>query len=163
MELRDRRHANDPRLTFVGNAVGLTVRTTKSRPHLRGVVLGREGLLLRSFEYLCNDDEDHEMVYEVGRALTTELAAQPVDAVVIREAGYAKGSGLRKSDKNRLRAEGYAVGVARTFTIKVRLIDSAGIGHLLGTTAVDADSRGTALIKDDYAKSATAALGALTL
>lgn len=145
------------------HAVGVTVRTTKGRPHLRGVVVDAAGGFVRSFEHQCSAGDGHEMLYSLGQALATELAAQPVAAVLIREGGFARGTGFTAVVKNRLRGEGVALGVARAVTQKVAVADSSAIGHLLGVTADAADAQGAGLVGAALEDPAAAALAALAL
>lgn len=145
------------------NSVGVTVRTTATRPHLRGVVLDNHGALVRTFEHQCSAGKDHEMLHALGQALTTELAAQAVRAVLIREGGFARGTGLTASTKNRFRGEGVALGVARTVTQAVAVTDSKGIGNLLGLEPDAADAQGAALVPAAYKDAAAAALAAREL
>lgn len=147
----------------MANTVGLTVRTTAKRPHLRGVVLDAQGALVRTFEHQCSAGQDHEMLHALGQALATELAAQPVRTVLIREGGFAPGTGLTTATKNRLRGEGVALGVARAVTKEVMVTDSKGIGRLLGLEPEDADAQGAALVPAAYSDASAAALAAQQL
>lgn len=145
------------------NYVGVTVRTTKGRPHLRGVIVSSVGTLERTFEHQCSAGKDHEMLHALGQALATELAAQPVSAVLIREGGFAKATGLTAATKNRFRGEGVALGVARTVTRTVAVADSKGIAHLLNVEADAADAQGAALVAALYKDAAAAALASREL
>jgi hypothetical protein len=147
----------------VENSIGMTVRTKSGRPHLRGVVVDDTGAFVRSFEHQCSDGKDHEMLHGLGQALASELAGQPVRGVVIREVGYARGSGMTGAVKNRLRAEGVALGVARAVTERVAVTDSVGIGHLLGVTPEAADALGAAVVAGGFEQPAAAALAARRL
>lgn len=100
------------------------------------------------------------MLHALGQALASELAAQLVRGVLIREAGYAKGTGMTATVKNRLRAEGVALGVARAVTEQVAVSDSVGIGHLLGMTPTASDALGTAVAAGHFRDPAAAALAA---
>lgn len=126
-------------------------------------MLDASGALVRTFEHQCSKGDDHEMLHALGQALATELAAQQVRALLIREAGYAKGSGMTTSTKNRLRGEGVALGVARAVTQLVSVTDSKGIGLLLDVAPDEAARRGKALTDDEYADTAAAALAAQNL
>ena len=103
------------------------------------------------------------MLHGLGQALATELAVQTVGFVLIREAGFSRATGLTGTVKNRLRAEGVSLGVARAVTSKTAVQDIAGIGLLLGLAPGDADQAGSALAGDKFADPGAAALAALHL
>jgi hypothetical protein len=147
----------------VTNVLGVTVRIAGGRPHLRGVVLDDSGALVRTFEHKCSQDDEHEMLHALGQAFGTELAAQDVGAVLIRESGYSRGAGLTGPTKARLRGEGVALVVARRVTRVVVVADAKGIGQLMRVDAASADADGKALAGAIYAEAAAAALGALKL
>jgi hypothetical protein len=146
------------------NVLGITVRTTRKQPHLRGVVVDTAGALVRHFEHLASRGMTaEEQLHALGQALASEVTAQTITGVVIREAGYAKGSGLTASVKNRLRAEGVALAVVRATIDKVAITDSNGIGHLIGVTAAEADRQGQELGSGEVGVVAAAALAAIHL
>lgn len=145
------------------NSVGITVRTTAARPHLRGVVVDGDGAFVRTFEHRCSAGEGHEMLHALGQALAAELAGQDVRAVVIREGGFSPGTGLTTATKNRLRGEGVVLSVARSVTQTVAVADPRGIGRMLGVEAADADALGSTLAPGQYAEAAAAALAARQL
>lgn len=103
------------------------------------------------------------MLHALGQAFATDLAAQPVAFVLIREAGFARAAGLTASVRNRLRAEGVSLGVARAVTQKVAVLDVAGIGLLLGVAPDEADRAGLALAGGEFSDPGAAALAALHL
>lgn len=143
--------------------VGITVRTTTARPHLRGVALNEATDEARTFQHKSSTGTAVEdQLHALGQAFLTELTAQPVDAVWIREAGYARGSGLTAPTKTRLRAEGVCLAAARTVTQNVRIGDVNAATTALGNTktAAQLDADGAALTNADCAEAAGAALAA---
>lgn len=144
--------------------VGLTVRTTNSRPHLRGVVLDDAGGFLRTFEHQCNAGNPTDMLHSVGEAVASNLALNGLTGVTIREAGYARGSsGNSAAAKNRLRAEGVLLSAARARTENVRICDLNAIGHTLGKSGDEVTADAVALLEaagvsDKFVEAATAAL-----
>lgn len=145
-------------------AVGITLRTTNSCPHLRGVVIDCDtGAFVRSFEHKASKGDSKDQLHEVAQDFESQLAAQQVDAVVIREAGYSKQSKLSESVKNRYRAEGLCVAIARAVTAKVEVLDVVAIGRKIGKAGDDIGNAGKALADGDFVEAATAAAAAATL
>lgn len=146
------------------NVVGIAIRTTASCPHLRGTVVdGATGALVRTFEHKASSGDAADQIHQVAQDFATELAAQSVTAVLVREVGFARPAGMTAPVKNRLRAEGACVGVARTVTAKVEVLDAKAIAHMLGTTGAKVDAVGKALTSGDWVESATAAVAAAEL
>jgi hypothetical protein len=145
-------------------AVGITIRTTKKCPHLRGVVLDiATGALVRTFEHKATAGESTDQLHEIAQDFESELAAQAVESVVIREAGYARQAKLTDAVKNRLRAEGLCVTLARAVTAKVEVFDVQAIARALDKTGEEVTADGEALAIGDFVEPATAAAAAATL
>jgi hypothetical protein len=148
----------------VTHAVGITIRTTAGCPHLRGAVVEiATGALVRTFQHKASGGESADQVHEIAQDLETELAAQTVSALVVREVGFARQAGLTAPVKNRLRAEGVCVAVARNVTAKVAVLEIQAIARALGKPNEEADDVGKSLIKGDFIEPATAAAAAAAL
>jgi hypothetical protein len=149
----------------VAYAVGITIRTKTSRPHLRGVVVDTTSVAaMRTFEHLASPGESADQLHSLGQDLASELAAQDdIVAVIVREVGFAKAAGLTLAVKNRLRAEGICVAVARTVTSKVQVLDINAIAQLLGVSTADVPAHGASIATSEYVEPATAALAAMHL
>jgi hypothetical protein len=151
----------EPKVTGVAHAVGITLRTTNKCPHLRGVIIDiATGTVVRTFEHKASKGDSKDQLHEIAQDFESELAAQTVEAVVIREAGYAKQAKLTDSVKNRYRAEGLCVAIARVVTTKVEVLDVQSIGRRVGKTGDDLTAAGEALAGGDFVEAATAAAAA---
>jgi hypothetical protein len=149
---------------FVTHAVGITIRTTDSCPHMRGAVIEiSSGSLIRTFQHKASSGESADQLHEIAQALETQLAAQEVLAFVVREVGFNQSAGLSNPVKNRLRAEGVAVAIARKVTSRVAVLNVKAIARAVGKTSEDADEVGKALAKGQFVEPATAAAAAATL
>jgi hypothetical protein len=145
----------------MSHAVGITLRTTNKCPHLRGVIIDVvTGEVVRTFEHRASNGDSKDQLHEIAQDFESELAAQTVGAVVIREAGYAKQAKLTESVKNRYRAEGLCVAMARVVTAKVEVLDIQAIGRRIGD---DIPAAGGALAGGDFVEAATAAAAAASL
>jgi len=149
------------RVTYV---VGITVRTTAACPHMRGAILDTtSGLLVRTFQHRANAGQDVDQLHEIAQDLESELAAQAVSALVIWEAGFNRAAGLTAPVKNRLRAEGVCVAVARDVIETVAVLDVNALAHALGRPSKTVVDAGEALTQGVFGEAATAALAAATL
>lgn len=149
---------------YVIHAVGITLRTTNTCPHLRGVVIDAgTGAFVRTFEYKATKGASTTQLHEIAQHFQSQLAVQSVAAVVIREAGYSKQAKLSESVKNRYRAEGLCIAIARVDIANVEILDVQAIGRKIGKTGEDINEAGQAVAAGDFIEAATAALAAATL
>ena len=145
-------------------AVGIAIRTTAGCPHLRGAVVEiATGALVRTFQHRASAGESADQLHEIAQDLETELAAQTVSGLVVREVGFARAAGLTAPVKNRLRAEGLCVAVARNVTARVAVLDVQAIARALGKANDEADDVGKLLATGAFVEPATAAAAAATL
>ena len=151
----------------MSHVVGLSIRTTKSCPHLRGVVIDVDNpdRTPRTFEHKASaNDASEDQLHSLGTALDTQLKVQDVAAVVIREAGFARVSPKNAAVvKNRLRGEGVALSQARRRTENVIVGDNNRLAKLCGLTPEDLDTEATAFAGATWYEAGSAALAALKL
>jgi hypothetical protein len=148
----------------VTHAVGLAIRTTTGCPHLRGAVVDiATGQLVSTFEHKASAGAGADQIHQLAQDLASELKALEPAAVLIREVAFARPAGLTAAVKNRVRAEGACVGIARAVTATVAVMDTKAIAHLLGVSGVSVDDAGKALTSDPWVESATAAVAAAKL
>lgn len=147
--------------------VGVSIRTTKGSPHLRGVVMPAVGLpsIIRQFEHQTSkNDPPAQQLYALGQALESELRAQDVSALVIREAGFAaRASASQSAVKNRLRAEGICIAKAQEITNRVAISDANGLARMVKVTTSDLSEQSRTLLDDAWEHATSAALAARTL
>lgn len=145
--------------------LGVTVRTTKGRPHLRGVVLD-QGNVTRTFQHLPSTAENlAEQIHGLADALRTELTALPsaLAAVVVREADDGARGGLTAGRKARARAEGAVLDVARQRTTKVAVMNGPQVGRACGDNLAAAEALAAERVESEWVEAASAALAADTL
>lgn len=148
----------------MSQVVGLSVRTTKGCPHLRGVVIevNRPGEVARTFEHKASaSDASEDQLHALGTALNTQLKAHDVVAVVIREAGYSRMSAkAHASMKKRLRAEGVALSQARRRTENVVVSDINALAKLCEMSSKDLEAAAESMCGGDWREAASSALAA---
>lgn len=148
----------------VTHAVGITIRTTDGCPHMRGAVVEiSSGSLVRTFQHKASGGESVDQLHEIAQDLETELAAQTVSAFVVREVGFNRAAGFTAAVKNRLRAEGVGVAVARNVTAKAAVFDIKAIARAVDKPTSKADEVGKELAEGEFVEPATAAVAATTL
>lgn len=148
----------------MGQAVGIAIRTTKSCPHLRGVAVDVDsGEVVVQFEHKASAGAVADQIHEIGQDLASELRALEPVAVLIREVGFARAAGMTAPVKNRIRAEGVCVAIARAVTENVAIMETKAIASLLGVKGADVDTAGEAVTSGDWVEAATAALAAAKL
>lgn len=147
--------------------VGVAVRISKGKPHLRGVLLDHPAPGdVQTFDYLPpSGAEATDMIHSIADGLAARLAAvQPgIVRVVLRQADDGRRGGMTSSAVLRARAEGAAAYVARQECPDVRILNGPAVGRACGDDLADAEEQATRIAGSVWTVAGSAALAAKNL
>lgn len=101
-----------------------------------------------------------EWMHRLKGALTTDLTGDEIAAVVVREADDGQHGGMTLARRNRARAEGVGLAVARDFTTVVALANGAQVAKAAGRDLADVQAEAEALVGKEYVEACAAAIAA---
>lgn len=147
--------------------VGIAVRISKGRPHLRGVFLDEPSTgEVRTFDFLpASGLEVADMIHSVADGLAGQFAASTSEVVrvVIRQADDGERGGMTGARLLRARTEGAAAYVARNECSDVRILNGPAVGRACGGDRSDAEDQASRIVASEWVVAGSAALAAKNL